>query len=58
MFPWSLWLSTGRNLLIFFPFFFFFFSFNLNPGLFWDHCRVRGPQGQRNSAGSQGAAPT
>ena len=24
MFPWSLWLSTGRNLLIFFPFFFFF----------------------------------
>lgn len=23
MFPWSLWLPTGRNLLIFFPFFFF-----------------------------------
>lgn len=23
MFPWSLWLSTGRNQLIFFPFFFF-----------------------------------
>lgn len=52
LFPLSLWLPAGRNLLTFFPIFFLPPSLNLNRGLSSDHCGVGGRQGLETQQGS------